>query len=480
MDTDLCFLSARDLAGLLAARRVSAREVMAAHLDRIARLNPTLNAIVAKLDDDLCLAQADAADERAARCEPLPPLHGLPIAFKDLQPARGFRFTRGSPIFAGEMADSDSVLVERLRTAGAIPIGKTNVPEFGMGSHTFNPVYGTTRNPYDTTKSAGGSSGGAAVAVTTGMLPIADGSDFGGSLRNPGTFNNVVGFRPSVGLVPFAPDPLPRLGYFVNGPIARTVADAAFLLSVMAGADARDPLCYRSDPAAFREPLDRGFRRTRVAWCPDLGGLPLDRRVRAVLGARRSTFEALGCVVEDAVPDLRDADLIFLTMRRFRSAALYGPLLAGFRDRMKADAIAEIEAGQALTAEEVADAMVRHGQLLERLRRFDARYDFIACTVNQVPPFDAALDWPKAIDGVPMGSYTEWMKSAYWISVTFRPAISVPAGFTPEGLPVGIQIVGPSRGDLAVLQLAHAFEQATKVGERRPLSTTIVVHDPGI
>jgi amidase len=300
------------------------------------------------------------------------------------------------------------------------------------------------------------------------MLPIADGSDLGGSLRNPAHFNNVVGMRPSVGLVPFAPDPLPLFGLFVNGPLGRSVGDVAFLLSVMAGADARDPLAYPSNPAVFAHDPGRDFTGTRMAWCPDLGGLPLDPAVRTVIDAQRSTFEALGCDVEDAVPDLGDADFIFLTLRRFRSAAIYGPLLERFRDRIKADAVAEIQAGQALTAGQVAEAMVRHGHLLDRVRRFEARHEFTVCAVNQVPPFDAALGWPQTIDGVAMGSYTEWMKSAYWISVTFRPAISVPAGFTPEGLPVGIQIVGRYRNDWSVLQLAHAFEQATRAGRLRP------------
>ena len=301
---DLCFMSARDLATLIRSRKASAREVMAAHLERINRVNPTINAIVAKLDDEKCLALAAAADQRVAKKETLGPLHGLPIAFKDLQPAVGFPFTRGSTIYRNTMPTEDSVLVERLRLAGAIPIGKTNTPEFGMGSHTFNKVYGTTVNPYDPTKSAGGSSGGAAAALASGMLPIADGSDLGGSLRNPGNFNNVVGMRPTVGLVPTAPTVLPLLGFAVNGPLARTVSDAAWLLSVMAGADPRDPGCEPSDPSAFRAPLGRSFRGTRVAWCPDLGGLPLDPRVRSVLSAQRKTFEALGCVVEDVAPDL--------------------------------------------------------------------------------------------------------------------------------------------------------------------------------
>ena len=466
--SDLCYMNAKELAALIHARKVSAREVMAAHLERINRLNPKVNAIVAKLDDEKCLALADAADQRAARGDALPPLHGLPIAFKDLQPAVGFPFTRGSPIYKDAMPEQDSVGVERLQNAGAIAIGKTNVPEFGMGSHTYNKVYGTTFNPYDLAKSAGGSSGGAGAALATGMLPIADGSDLGGSLRNPGNFNNVIGMRPTVGLVPSAPSPFPLLGFSVNGPMARTVADAAFLLSVMAGSDPRDPACYPSDPMAFRVNLERSFRGTRVAWCPDLGGLPLDPRVRVLLDSQRKTFETIGCIVEDTHPDLSEADSIFLTIRAFRSAAVYGPLLANHRDQIKPEAIEELESGLALTSAAVAQAMIQHGQLLDRMRLFQERCEFVICAVNQVPPFDAKLDWPKTIDGVKMGNYVAWMKSAYWITVTFRPAISVPAGFTSDGLPVGIQIVGRYREDLAVLQLAYAFEQATGFGRKHP------------
>ena len=465
---DLCFTNATDLARLIRTRTASVREVMAAHLERIEHVNPRVNAIVAKLDDEQCLALADAADGRTARREPLPPLHGLPIAFKDLQPAVGFPFTRGSPIFSNDMPAADSVLVERLRRAGAIPIGKTNVPEFGMGSHSYNRVYGTTRNPYDLTKSAGGSSGGAGAALATGLLPIADGSDLGGSLRNPGNFNNVIGFRPSVGLVPTAPNPLPLLGFAVAGPMARTVADTAWLLAVMAGSDPRDPGCYPSDPSVFRGELERSFRGTRIAWCPDLGALPLDRRVRAVLDAQRATFEALGCIVENAHPDLTDADSIFLTIREFRTATVLGALLARHRNQLKPEALEELESGLALTSADVARAMIQHGELLERVRRFQDTYEFSVCAVNQLPPFDAALDWPKSVEGVAMDHYVAWMKSAYWITVTFRPAISVPAGFTADGLPVGIQIVGRFRDDFGTLQLAYAFEQATGFGMRRP------------
>jgi amidase len=461
-------MSAKDLAALIRTRKVSAREVMAAHLERIRRLNPAINAIVAKRDDDQCLALADAADRQVAKRELLGPLHGLPIAFKDVQPAVGFPFTRGSTIYKTTMPTEDSVLVERLRKAGAIPIGKTNTPEFGMGSHTYNKVYGTTVNPFDHTKSAGGSSGGAGAALASGMLPIADGSDLAGSLRNPGNFNNIVGMRPTVGLVPSAPNMLPLLGFATNGPLARTVADTALLLSVMAGPDPRDPGCFPSDPSVFRRSLERVFRGTRVAWCPDLGGLPLDARVREVLAAQRKTFEAMGCIVEDACPDLSGADSLFLTIRGFRSATLYGPLLAEFRDQLKPEAVGEIEGGLALTSSDVARAMVQHGQLMERMRRFQERYEFILCAVNQLPPFDATLDWPKTIEGVKMEHYIAWMKSAYWITATFRPAISVPAGFTSDGLPVGLQIVGRHRADFSVLQIAEAFEQATGFGKRRP------------
>ena len=291
MPNDICFSSARQLAAQIAARKLSAREVMQAHLARISQVNPKLNAIVAKLDDDKCLALADAADQRLARKEKVGPLHGLPIAHKDLEAAVGFPWTRGSLIYKNDMPTEDSGLVARLRAAGALTIGKTNTPEFGMGSHTYNKVYGITRNAWDATKSAGGSSGGAAVALATGMLPIADGSDFGGSLRNPGNFNNIVGFRPSVGLVTTAPTDVPFLGYSVKGPMARTVSDVAFMLSVAAGPDLHDPGTFPIDPTIFLKPLAHSFKGTRVAWCPDLGGVPMDPRVLSVLNEQRKKVE---------------------------------------------------------------------------------------------------------------------------------------------------------------------------------------------
>jgi amidase len=464
----LCFTGARQLASDIRSRQVSAREVMSAFLARIDRLNPQLNAIVGKLDDGQCLKLADEADRVLARGVDVGPLHGLPTAFKDMEPAIGLPFTRGSPIYRDQIATEDSVLVERIRRAGAIGIGKTNVPEFAMGSHTYNNVYGTTRNPYDPTKSAGGSSGGAAAAIASGMLPFADGGDLGGSLRNPANFNNIVALRPSVGLVPIAPSAIPFVGVSVKGALARSVGDVAFLLSVIAGADVRDPTSYPSKPADFAGSLDRDFTGTRVAWCPDLGGLPLDRRVRDVLEARRSTFEDLGCIVEDAVPDFGNVDEMFFTLRAWATWNVNGGLLAHHRAQLKPEAIWEMEQGSRLSGDDVARALVEQGQLLERIRIFQERYEFLVCAVNQLPPFDAALPWPREIDGVAMDSYISWMKSAYWISATCRPAISVPAGFTSDDLPVGVQIVGRFRDDLNVLKLAHAFEHSTRTGLRRP------------
>jgi amidase len=453
--SDFCSLAGRALAGLIRTGQVSAREVMLEHLGRINQRNPTLNAIVAKLDDDECLALADEADRQLARGEEVGPLHGLPWAFKDLEDAVGFPNTAGSPIFKDRMPTSDSPLVARLRRAGAIPIGKTNVPEFGMGSHTYNNVYGTTLNPWDRTKSAGGSSGGAGAALASGMLPLADGSDLGGSLRNPANFNNIVALRPSSGIVPALGDETSH-GLNVKGPMARSVDDVAFLLGVMTG---------REWPLESDGSFPKG---TRVAWCLNLGALPLDARVRDVLTASRPTFEAFGCHVDDASPDLTDADEVFLTIRRKRAFTNLGSLLWTDRRRMKPEAVEEIERGAAITPADLANAEAKHATLVARVGKFFATYRFLVCAVNQVPPFDAMLDWPREINGIGMEHYAAWMKSAYWISTTLGPAISVPAGFTPDGLPVGVQIVGRRGDDLGVLQMADALEKSTGFARRRP------------
>jgi amidase len=465
--SDLGFNGARELVRMIAARQVSAREVMAAHLDRINRFNPAINAIVSRLPDDRCLSLAAAADTQLDAGMGVGPLHGLPIAFKDTEAAIGFPCTQGSPIFRDFMPAADSVVVERLRRAGAIAIGKTNVPEFAMGSHTYNNVFGTTRNPYDTTRSAGGSTGGGAAAVATGMLPFADGSDLGGSLRNPASFNNVVGLRPSVGLVPLGPAALPY-GFGVKGAIARCVDDVGLVLSVVAGAEAGDPATYPSDPASFANSRERDAHGVRVAWSLDLGRLPLDPHVRSALEPVRGTLEQLGCTVDDACPDLRDAEEVFLTIRRWRSWHVLGPLLAQHREAIKPEALEEIEAGARISGAEVAQAMTQHVALMQRVRAFQERYEFLACAVSQVQPFDAALTWPREIAGVRMESYVDWMKSSYLISATWCPAISLPAAFTSDGLQVGVQIVGRYREDARLLEFARVIEAALPAGRIRP------------
>ena len=459
----IVFSSAKSLARQIKDRQISAREVMIAHIEQIERVNPTVNAIVSMLNPEQAIELANQADSTPSDGS----LHGLPIAFKDLEDAVGFPNTQGSPIFADRFPEADSVIVERLKKAGAIPIGKTNVPEFGLGSHTYNNVFGPTRNPWNLERTAGGSSGGAAAALVTGMLPIADGSDTGGSLRNPGNFNNVVGFRPSNGLVPKSPTALPWNQLGVKGPLARSVEDVGFFLSAMAGFDPRDQLSYEVDTAAFAGDLTIDPKRLRIAWSTDLGGLPLDPAVRSVVDGARAVFEAIGCDVEDACPDFTDADKIFKDLRAFGMTSS-ADMMRQHRHQMKPEAIWNIEAGLELSAEDVGRAMTGQGVLFRNMVDFMQRYDAFVCAVNQVPPFPIDIAYPTEIDGVQMETYIDWMKSAYYITVTRMPAISVPAGFTPDGLPVGIQIVGTYRGDLALLKIAHAFEQATSFTSRRP------------
>ena len=468
MSNDIIFSSARTLSARIHRKDVSAQEVMEAHLAQIEKTNPQVNAIVSMLDPDEAIEQARAKDRELATGSDAGPLFGFPHAVKDLVDAAGFPTTNGSPLFANHIAERDALIVERIRHAGGIIIGKTNVPEFGLGSHTYNKVFGACHNPYDLSKSAGGSSGGAAAALASGMLPLADGSDTGGSLRNPGNFNNVVGFRVSPGLVPAWPNSKPWLGLGVKGPMARTVDDCALFLSVIAGPDPRDQLAYPSDPASFLQPLDRDFSGTKVAWCPDLGGLPLDPRVRATLEHQRATFEALGCIVEEVAPDLSGAEECFQILRAANMADDDRNLLGYPAGQVKPEAIWNIEYGQQLSAADFDRGMAMQQQIFERLRLFMTDYEFVLCAVNQVPPFPIEWDWPHEVDGVPMETYISWMQTAYFITVTRSPAISVPAGFTEDGLPVGIQIVGRFRDDLGVLQLAKAFESATEFWKVHP------------
>ncbi|MFF4607211.1 amidase [Streptomyces sp. NPDC001339] len=472
MTDALHYLDATDLAARLRRRDLSAREVVQAHLDRIEQVNPAINAIVT-LDPEGALTAAAAADERLARGAPVPPLHGLPIAFKDTHLTRGMRTTFGSPLFADHIPDEDELLVDRLQRAGAIRLGKTNVPEFAVGSHTFNPVFGTTRNPYDTTRSAGGSSGGAAAALAAGLQPLADGSDMGGSLRNPASFCNVVGLRPTPGRVPAHPGRNLWDTLAVPGPMGRTVADTALLLSAMAGPDPRCPLSLETPGEAFAVSLDREPRGLRLAWSPDLGGFaPCDPDVLAVLEPQLSVLEELGCHIDAACPDLTGADETFRTLRAHSFDLAFGDLLDSDRQAFKPSLVRNIEQGRRLSVSDLITATTIRSRLHLDAVGFFSRYDLLLAPVSQVTPFDAELEYPQAVAGRATETYLDWMRSAYLISVLGVPALSVPAGFTPDGLPVGLQFIGAPRADLAVLRAGHAYERATRHGRHRPASPT--------
>ncbi|MXY79944.1 MAG: amidase [Chloroflexi bacterium] len=467
MPDPLHFRSARDLADLVRRRELSAREVVEAHLAQIERVNPRVNAICTLIPEQ-ALADADDADAALAAGRPCGPLHGLPIVIKDLVSTAGIRTTFGSPIYADHVPDQDDLIVERLRAAGAIILGKSNTPEFGAGSHTFNPVFGATCNPYDLTRSCGGSSGGAAVALATGMAPIADGSDLGGSLRNPASFCNVVGFRPSPGRVPSWPALDAWSPLAVLGPMARSVADAALLLSAIAGPDPRAPIGIAEPPDRFASPLDADFRGARVAWSRNLGRYPVEPVVTQTIDAQRPVFEGLGCVVEDGEPDFRDADAIFQTLRAWATSRARIDDLRLHRDRIKDTVIWNTERGLALSGMDVSEAVAKRSELYQRVHEFMQRYRFLVLPAAAVPPFPIEQPWVREIDGVAMETYIDWMAVCYAITLTGLPAISVSAGFTPEGLPVGVQIVGRHQADFEVLQLAHAFEVATGFGRTRP------------
>jgi amidase len=465
---DICYTPAKKLAQLIRSRKLSATEVMQAFIARIEKVNPKVNAIVTFLPDR-ALAAAKKFDKVKNRKKS--PLAGLPIAFKDLVATKGIRTTMGSLVYKDQAPAEDALLVERLNAAGAITIGKTNTPEFGAGSQTFNLVFGATLNPYDLSKTCGGSSGGAAAAVASGMLPFADGSDLAASLRNPGNYCNVVGFRPTPGRVPAYPAVNAWDTQPVLGPIARTVEDAAFLLSAMAGPDRRAPVSIPEPGKVFARSLSRNFRKTRIAWSRDFGGLPMDPRVVEVLEKQKKVFRDLGCIVEEACPDFSGAKEAFETLRAVSFSQRLAPLLKTHRKQLKDTVIWNIEQGLALDGERIGRAEALRTELFQRMRRFLEKYEFLLGPVNQLPPFPAEMEYPTRIDGVAMENYLDWMKSCYYVTITSHPAISVPAGFTGDAtpLPVGLQIVGRYRDDFGVLQLAHAFEREAGVWKRRPI-----------
>lgn len=464
---EVCFLTAVEMASLVRRKKISARELMEAHLKQIERVNPKVNAIVTLVAEQ-AMENAGKADEAQAHGKTLGPLHGLPVAHKDLIETAGIRTTFGSPIFKDNVPTADAILVERVKQAGAITVGKTNTPEFGAGSQTFNKVFGATKNPYDLTKTCGGSSGGAAVALACGMSPLASGSDMGGSLRNPAAFCSVVGFRTAPGRVAHPAIGDAWLTLSVSGPMARTVPDAALFLSAMAGPDPRCPTSITEPGSRFAAPLERNFKGVRVAWFKDLGGIPFDSRVTAAVNAQRKTFESLGCVVEEAEPDFSSADEAFNLLRAWNYVASYAALARAHPGQVKDTILWEIERGSKLTAADLGRAQALHSLVWERMRVFLEKYEYFILPTTQVPPFDLTQEYVAEISGVKMNTYIDWMKSCYFISILETPAISMPCGYTPEGLPVGLQIVGRHRQEFAVLQMANAFEQATKAERKKP------------
>jgi amidase len=467
--SDLCFVTATRLQRLYRARKVSPLEVMQAVLARIDAVNPTLNAYVTLVREP-ALGAARKATAALTREADLPPLFGVPVSIKDLTPTRGIRTTWGSKIFEHHVPDEDALIVTRLRAAGAIVVGKTNTPEFGAGGNTFNAVFGATRNPWNPALTCGGSSGGAAVALATGMGPLAQGSDTGGSLRTPAAFCGVVGFRTTPGLVPYYPKALAWDSIGVTGPMARTVADTALMLAVIAGPDDRAPLSYDVDTrqflAAVRNPSVKGWR---IAWTPDLNGLiPVDAEVAEVAARALRVFRSLGARVEAACPDFGEVNEIVLGTRGLAMVANHAQHLPRWRDQMQKGLVWNIEQGLALTPAAIARAETLRTQLWQRVRAFMETRDLLVLPTVAVPPFPVELPYPSEINGKPLDNYTQWFFLTYGITVTGLPAISVPCGFTRAGLPVGLQIVGRRRQEASVLRAAAAFEAAAPWVDRIP------------
>jgi amidase len=470
--SSLVMMDARALADAIRAREVSCLEVMTAYLDHIEQINPQVNAIVALRDRAALLAEAREKDAQLARGEATGPLHGLPFAVKDLVPVKGMRTTSGSLVLKDFVPAADSVMVERLRTAGVIIIGKTNTPEFGLGSHTYNEVYGATRNAYDQSRSAGGSSGGAAVALALRLLPLADGSDHAGSLRNPAGWNNVFGFRTSIGRIPADGRDAWLPSMSVLGPMARNVRDLALLLCVQSGYDGRVPLAMDADPEVFQQSLETDLRGKRIAWVGDFNGhIPYEAGVLELCRNALKVFESLGCIVEDAVPDY-SIDKVWQAWRQLRAWQNGGALLAHYRDPakralMKPESVFEVESGLKLSAFDITAASGVRTEWYHAVRRFFERFDYFILPTAQLFPFDVNLHWPREIAGRPMSTYHEWMKGMLLATMAGSPALAVPAGFNDQGLPMGIQIVAPNRGELPCLQLGHAYDAATNWTSKR-------------
>lgn len=471
--SDVLMMDACALSRAIGAKTVSCVEVMQATLDWIDRVNPVVNAIVSPQDSNDLMRQARDRDDELARGERRGWMHGFPQAIKDLAATEGIATTLGSPLFRDHVPSADAIFVERMKRAGAIVVGKTNTPEFGLGSQSYNSVFGTTLNAYDQTKTSGGSSGGAAVALALRMLPVADGSDHAGSLRNPAAFNNIYGLRPSYGRVPSNTEEvfLPQLG--VVGPMARTVSDLAGLLAVQAGYDPRVPLSIREDAQAFTAPLTGAVAGRRLAWLGDLGRhLPMEPGILDLCGGALGVFEDLGCTV-DAVTPAFDPERIWqawLVLRQWQVGANLAALYedSSKRAQMKPEVQWEIEQGFGRSAYDVAKASAVRSAWYQTVRKLFERFDFLLLPSAQVFPFDASTHWPKEIAGRPMDTYHRWMEVVIPVTMAGCPAMSVPVGFNRDGLPMGLQIVGPNHGEWGLLELAFAYESATEWDKALP------------
>ncbi len=457
------------MAKALAQGAVSAYEVVCAHLNQIEKVNPKVNAICT-LVADRAIEEAKNADSIRANGEKLGALHGLPITIKDLTPTKGILTTQGSSIYKDTVPEQDALIVQRLKKASAIIVGKSNTPEFGAGSHTFNTIFGSTHNPYDLSKTCGGSSGGAAVSVTCGMAPLAEGSDFGGSLRNPAAWCNAVGFRTTIGRVPKWPVQLGWSNLSVNGPIARNVRDVALMLSVIAGYHPYFPLSLQGEGEEFKHihPIETRKKAVKISWCNTIGNRPVEPAVTQVLNKARHTIENIGCKVYEEEPDLADADQVFDIVRAYVFAHTHQNHLKHYKGKLKDTIIWNSERGISLSALDVSKAEEQHTNIVVRMADFWDKYDYLCMPVTATPPFPIEWEYPTEINGIKMDNYIRWMWPCYVITVTGSPAISVPAGFTSEGLPIGLQIVGKPNDDLGVLRLALAFEEATQFYKIKP------------
>lgn len=464
---EIHYQSATTLARMIRRRHLSVTEVMHAHIARIEQINPQINALVS-LQLEQALAEAGDADKQLAKGCRLGPLYGLPIAHKDSFLTRGLRTSFGSKVFEHNIPTQDSAVVAKQRAAGAIIVGKTNLPEFGAGSHTFNSLFGVTRNPYMPSVSAGGSSGGSAAALAAGMVALADGSDMGGSLRNPASFCNVVGLRPSIGRVPMAPGNHPFNLLTVGGPMGRCVADVALLLKVMSGESSGDPLAHAASVDDFY-PVGRVEpEHMKIAISRTLGGLPFEPEVLAALDKGIATLQDMQCTLEESEPDFDGADLAFDTFRALAFATNYGQLNTEQRALLKETVRWNIDLGLTLSGQQVAEAGRAHGLMFNRMQRLMQDFDFLVAPVSQVVPFPVEQEYPTCIDGVAMPNYISWMRSCSRITATGHPAISLPCGFTNDGKPIGIQIVGQFQQEHKLLAFAQMFEHALPCGRRRP------------